>query len=396
MQGGGEAAMMAAQTPRRVVARLEPLSAEAKLAPLRQLLEDGSITPEVYARARSKLDAAATPQPEPQPEPERGAEEGSSGGGGGGARKDRAASPPLEPSREEWTAMLQPSPAALAEGNSPSEVSSYDTALTADSRDPQMLAAEARTAAFVSEAAVEATLQGATERLEAELALQQPRQGPEEGAAVPAVGLRFNHTPQEAAAAAAARRREQHDAVLAALAAREAALAQREDAADRREAAIEQREAELEAAAAALAEERALHQQEVAALASRAEALRSEGEAVGASAAELRLAERGVREAEGALAARREALSQREQELLSEDFALVSIPFFRLRKDVCKRPKLRCSGAERARGRAGGAPEPAAAHAERRRLPRPHGAGVAGGRGQGGSAAGGGRACGRG
>ena len=55
--------MMAAQTPRRVVARLEPLSAEAKLAPLRQLLEDGSITPEVYARARSKLDAAATPQP---------------------------------------------------------------------------------------------------------------------------------------------------------------------------------------------------------------------------------------------------------------------------------------------------------------------------------------------
>ena len=44
---------MAPLTPRRVVARLEPLSAEAKLAPLRQLLEDGSITPEVYAHLDS-------------------------------------------------------------------------------------------------------------------------------------------------------------------------------------------------------------------------------------------------------------------------------------------------------------------------------------------------------
>ena len=52
----------------------QPESAESKLQPLRKLLDDGQITPEVYQRAREKvLEAvrAATPPPAaPEPEPE--------------------------------------------------------------------------------------------------------------------------------------------------------------------------------------------------------------------------------------------------------------------------------------------------------------------------------------
>ena len=52
---------------------MQPTSAESKLEPLRRLLDEGQITPEVYQRAKEKvLHAARTPaaQPHPQPEPE--------------------------------------------------------------------------------------------------------------------------------------------------------------------------------------------------------------------------------------------------------------------------------------------------------------------------------------
>ena len=52
---------------------MQPASAESKLEPLRRLLDEGQITPEVYQRAKEKvLHAARTPaaQPQPQPEPE--------------------------------------------------------------------------------------------------------------------------------------------------------------------------------------------------------------------------------------------------------------------------------------------------------------------------------------
>ena len=52
---------------------MQPASAESKLEPLRRLLDEGQITPEVYRRAKEKvLHAARTPaaQPQPQPEPE--------------------------------------------------------------------------------------------------------------------------------------------------------------------------------------------------------------------------------------------------------------------------------------------------------------------------------------
>ena len=65
------------RTPLKFLARehMQPASAESKLEPLRKLLDDGQITPEVYRRAKEKVLSAAstptaqTPQTQPEPEP---------------------------------------------------------------------------------------------------------------------------------------------------------------------------------------------------------------------------------------------------------------------------------------------------------------------------------------